>query len=53
MTWIGYIKRLEFSGMTWLLVEHDVDVLHVEIEPEMTWVAVESQWHDNESQLDN
>jgi hypothetical protein len=25
--------------MTWLLVEDDVDVLHVEIELEMTWIA--------------
>jgi hypothetical protein len=31
MTWISYIKRLEVSGMTWLLVEDDVDVSHVEI----------------------
>ena len=32
MTWIACIKRLEVSGMIWLLVEDDVDVLHVEIE---------------------
>ena len=25
--------------MTWLLVEDDVDVLHVKIELEMTWIA--------------
>jgi len=25
MTWIARIKRLEISGMTWLLVEDDVD----------------------------
>ena len=25
--------------MTWLLLEDDVDVLHVEIELEMTWTA--------------
>ena len=29
MTWIACIKRLEVSSMTWLLVEDDVDVLHV------------------------
>ena len=37
MTWITCIKRLEASGMTWLLVEVDVDrdyvdVLHFETE---------------------
>jgi hypothetical protein len=32
MTWIAYIKRLEVSGMTWLLVEDDADVLHFDIE---------------------
>ena len=32
MTWIACIKRLKVSGMIWLLVEDDVDVLHVEIE---------------------
>jgi hypothetical protein len=26
MTWIACIKRLEVSGMTWLLVEDDVYV---------------------------
>ena len=31
MTWIASIKRLEVSDMTWLLVEDNVDVLHVEI----------------------
>ena len=36
MTWIACIKRLEVSGMTWLLVEDDMDVLHVEIELEIT-----------------
>jgi len=25
--------------MTWLLLEDDMDVLHVEIELEMTWIA--------------
>jgi hypothetical protein len=25
--------------MTWLLVEDDTDVLHVEIELKMTWIA--------------
>jgi hypothetical protein len=25
--------------MTWLLVEDDVDVLHVEIELQMTWIT--------------
>ena len=39
MTWIVCIKRLEVSGMTWLLVEDDVDVLHVEIGLDMTWIA--------------
>ena len=39
MTWIVCIKRLEVSGMTWLLVEDVMDVLHVEIELEMTWIA--------------
>ena len=39
MMWIACIKRLEVSGMTWLLVEDDVDVLHGEIELEMTWIA--------------
>ena len=39
MMWIACIKRLEVSGMTWLLVECDVDVLHVVIELEMTWIA--------------
>jgi len=39
MTWIVCIKRLEVSGMTWLLVEDDVDVLHVEMKLEMTWIA--------------
>jgi hypothetical protein len=32
MTWIACIQRLEVSGMTWLLVKDDVDVLHFEIE---------------------
>ena len=32
MTWIACIKKLEVSGMTWLLVEDDVNVLHIEIE---------------------
>ena len=32
MTWIACINMLEVSGMTWLLVECDVDALHVEIE---------------------
>ena len=32
MTWIACIKRLDVSGMTWLLVKDDVDILHVEIE---------------------
>ena len=36
MTWIACIKRLEVSGMTWLLVEDDMDVLHIEIELEIT-----------------
>ena len=27
MTWIACIKRLEVSGMTWLLLEDDVYVL--------------------------
>jgi hypothetical protein len=31
MTRLAYIKRLEVSGMTWLLVEDDMDVLHVKI----------------------
>ena len=31
MMWIACIKMLEVSDMTWLLVEDDVDVLHVEI----------------------
>ena len=35
MTWIACIKKLEVSGMTWLLVKDDVDVLHIEIELEM------------------
>ena len=26
MTWIAYIKRLEVTSMTWLLVEDDVYV---------------------------
>ena len=39
MTWIACIKRLEVSGMTWLLVEDDVDVLHVEMEFEIVWIA--------------
>ena len=39
MTWIACIKRLKVSGMTWLLVEDDVDVLHIKIELEMTWIA--------------
>jgi hypothetical protein len=39
MTWIACIKRLEVSGMIWLLVKNDVNVLHGEIELEMTWVA--------------
>jgi hypothetical protein len=39
MTWIACIKRLEVCGLTWLLVEDDVDVLHVEIEFKMTWIA--------------
>ena len=39
MTWIACIKRLDVSGMTWLLVKDDVDILHVEIELEMTWIA--------------
>ena len=29
MTWIAYIKRLEVSGMAWILVEDDVDVLQL------------------------
>ena len=39
ITWITCIKRLEVSSMTWLLVEDDVDVLHIEIKLEMTWIA--------------
>ena len=35
MVWIACIKRLEVSGMAWILVEDDVDVLHVEIKLEM------------------
>jgi len=31
MTWITCIKRFKVSGMIWLLVEDDVDVLYVEI----------------------
>ena len=30
---------LEVSGMTLLLLEDDVNVLYVEIELEMTWIA--------------
>ena len=32
MRCIACIKRLEISGMTWLLVKDDLDILHVEIE---------------------
>jgi len=32
MTWIAYIKRLKVSGMTWLLVEDDVDGSHIKME---------------------
>ena len=39
MMWIACIKRLEVSGMTWLLVEDDMDVLHVEREPMITWIT--------------
>ena len=35
MTWIACIKRLEVSGMIYLLVKDDADILHVEIELEM------------------
>jgi hypothetical protein len=34
-------KRLEVSGMTWLLVEDNVDDLHVEIELVMTFKRLE------------
>jgi hypothetical protein len=36
MTWIACIKRLEVSGMTWLLVDDDVDVSYVDVELEIT-----------------
>jgi hypothetical protein len=36
MAWIACIKRLEVSGMIWLLVDDDVDVVHVDVELEMT-----------------
>jgi hypothetical protein len=32
MTWITYMKRLEVSGMTWLLVKNNADVLQVEMD---------------------
>ena len=38
MTWIAFIKRLEVSSMTRLLMEDDVGALHVEVEFEMTWI---------------
>jgi hypothetical protein len=36
MTWIVCIRRLEVSGMTWLLVDDNVDVVHLNVELEMT-----------------
>jgi hypothetical protein len=32
MIWIACVKRLEVSGMTWLLVKDNVNILHVKIE---------------------
>jgi len=50
MMWMACIKRLKVSGMIWLLVEDDVDVLHVEIKLEMTWTAcikwLKVKWYD-------
>jgi len=40
MTWIACIKRLEVSGMTWLLVEEMMWMsLHVEIKLEVMYIA--------------
>jgi hypothetical protein len=30
---------LGVNGMTWLLVKYDTNILHVEIELEMTWIT--------------
>jgi len=34
-----YLRGWKFIGMTWILVEDNVDVLHVEMKLEMTWIA--------------